>query len=283
MKTEVTHLFASALNIFPEMGVSLEIFRKYSILPGIPARGLGEIFERGGQNTPLTGAGAYQYAVRVEHKDRADFEDEISIQWNRTIEITDYNTLEVVPPKDDYWVVFLHLIDANVIGRDIMTDPDRKKALDFFINTGNVTYTSPVISTIRGGIISFTKFFEIVKTPLGRTGVVGVFTPFLVRLEVTQLFDFLAGGNNGRRLTLEQVQEGVKTLVYNSEGSADDFIYEGVIEVNEQTHFIVKVYDHKNYDNTEPTLFFMGIGILVATVMAMWEFFKSRTDICSKV
>jgi len=41
----------------------------------------------------------------------------------------------------------------------------------------------------------------------------------------------------------------------------------------------MKVYDHKKYDNTEETLIFMGIGILVATVMAIWEFFRSSASL----
>jgi len=275
------HSFASALNLFPDMGTNLTVFRDYAILPGLPAAVLGA--PRGGpppEGRRPTGSGGYQYAVLVEHKDRSDFEKEISIQWNRTIEIIDYNTLEVVPEKDQYWVVFLHLIDANVIGRDISTDPDRKKALDNLIETGDASYSSPVISTTRGGLVSFSKFFEIVETPLGRTGVVGVFTPVLGRIEITNMFDFLEGGNGGRRAVLEQVQNGVATIVYEG-GSADNLIYEGIIDVNEQTHFVFKVFDNTTFDNSEETAFFMGIGILVSLTLALWEWFRYGSSIKS--
>ncbi len=264
--------YASALNTFPTMSTDLKAFRDLGALPTVPALSLTDPPPSRVVGQP--GIEAYQFVRRVLHSEREEFEKDISKQYNQSIQITDYNTLEVLPEKPEYWCVYLHALNARVLGRDITTDPDRNEAFEFLKETGKVSYTSPVPSALNGKI-SHSKFFEIVTTPQGTMGLVGVFTIVELKIdESTNTLQFLTGGNGGRRLTLHQVQNGVSSIVYDA-GNADDLIFESKLEINEKTHFIMSVYDNKNFDNSQESLVFMVIGIAVSLVLAIWEYFRS--------
>jgi len=274
------HTFSSALRTFPEMGVNLTAFRDFGALPGAPAVILGAPrrpnFRSG---VTVTRAVAYHYAVRVEHKDRAAFEEELSEQWNKTIKIGNYTTGETMPEKEEYWPLFLHGIDTRGVGWDITSDPDRTKSLEFLQRTGNVSYTSPTVSTSTGSpIVGFTKYIEISETPFGRQGVIGVRTSFFIAFFNAGIDDFILGGNGGRKIEFFMIHNGEKTLAYEL-GEAGDLIYESPIPTNELTSFILKVYDTTKFDNTEPTIIFMLIGCAVSLVLAIWEFFRSSASI----
>jgi len=240
------HTLASIMRTSPNMTVPR--FREFNSLPGKEVFAVGEIPDTSQMGNIPDG---FHFIPMVEHRDRESFEREISEQYNRSIQITDFPDGQVSGNRSVYWPIFLHNLDIPFLGRDVMSDPDRKTALDFLIFTGDVSYSSPVPNV--QGTASFTKFFEIMITPEGVTGVISLFTALQPRIDAnTNSLDFIKGGNGGRRITLEQIQGGEKTLVYEV-GDADDLIY-------------------------ERTIVFMSIGLTVSLALACWEFFRSRAS-----
>ena len=265
------HTLASIMRTSPNMTVPR--FREFNSLPGKEVFAVGEIPDTSQMGNIPDG---FHFIPMVEHRDRESFEREISEQYNRSIQITDFPDGQVSGNRSVYWPIFLHNLDIPFLGRDVMSDPDRKTALDFLIFTGDVSYSSPVPNV--QGTASFTKFFEIMITPEGVTGVISLFTALQPRIDAnTNSLDFIKGGNGGRRITLEQIQGGEKTLVYEV-GDADDLIYEREIFLSDLTQFVFKVYDHEEFDNVESTIVFMSIGLTVSLALACWEFFRSRAS-----
>ncbi len=290
------YLYASALKLFPSMSESIVTFRDFASRPGVDAFEVGDIYKppiapgaslENPQPPPFE---AFHYVQRVEHKDREEFEKNISAQYNQSIKIRDYTTDEVLGERDEYWVVYFHNFNVPVIGRDILTSPERKDALEYLMSSGNISYTTPLLSRLN--VASYSQFFEIITTPQGQTGVVLVYNVFKIKIDgATNSLQFLKSGNGGRRLTLHQIHTGVSNVVYDygsvygiiyeggSNGPERDLIYEGVLPVSDQVSFVMRVYENTTYDNSEETFVFMTIGVVVSFVLATWEFFRHGASI----
>ena len=262
-------MYASGIKTFP--GITLEQFRSFGALPGFPPLSLGE-------DLPDPRPDIFIFIRRVFNEDREEFERQISEQYNQTLKIVDYITREVVPEKGVYWPIYFHVADARVIAADISTEPDRFSALNSLLDTGNISYSTPVVSQ-RFNTTNVFKMIEVLTTQEGDLGIMARSVNFIGELEEnTNILQFLEGGYNGRRVVLYQIQNGVKYIVYEN-GYAPDLIYEGEFRRSLETVFLVEIYDEKNPDNSTETLVFMSIGIVVAIVMAIWELFRSRASI----
>ena len=280
-------VYSSALKTFPEMSTDLTAYRAIGELPGSPPIEPGPISngpppsdsEDGGPPPRPDGnaiVDSYEYIQLVKHEDRAEFERNISAQYNDSIQIKDY-TEEVSGERDEYWVVYFHPRNTPVVGNDILSEPGRRKALLQLVETGEVSYTGPILG--RHGDIAFQQFIDHFVTPHGREGVILLHNVIGVQLEVqTNILDFLSSGNGGRRLTLHQVNNNVSNLVYEN-GRGDELIYEGVLDITPTVYFRVAVFESTKYDNSQETLVFMMIGLAVSLVLATWEFFRSSASI----
>ena len=262
-------MFSNTLRTLPNM--TLVQYREIGALPGKPALILDE-------KPPGTGLDAFIFIRRVFNKDRKDFEERMSSEYNQTFEINDYNTQVTVEERDVYWPVFYHIVTANIIGGDILTEPGRLSALNNILETGEISYSPPVLSVSRG-TTSFLKIYDLITTPEGDLGVMTLFVNLQRVVELkTNVIEFLEGGNGGRRIVIEQIQDGVTTNLYER-GDADDLVFEKSLKKTEQTTFVIRIYDNLSYDNTEETSVFMGIGILVSLILALWEWFRSGSSI----
>lgn len=285
-------LYASALTSYAPMSESITAFRNFSARPGVEAYPVGDIYVPPippgaslGEPAQLPFE-AFHYAQRVDHSDRKEFEKNMSDQFNQTIEIRDFDTDEVLEERDEYWAVLFHNFNVPIIGRDILTSDTRRSALEYLQRTGNISYTTPLLSRLN--VAAYSQFFEIVNTPQGREGVIIVYNIFKIKIDSsTNSLEFIKSGNGGRRLTLTMIHTGEEYVVYDY-GFADgviyqygidapklDQIYEGVIPLSDQVHFIMRVYERTIFDNSSETLVFFAIGLCVSLVLATWEFFRS--------
>ena len=261
-------MFSNTLRIMPNM--TLAQYREIGALPGQPALVLDE-------KPPGTGLDAFIFIRRVFNEDRKDFEERMSSEYNQTFEINDYNTQVTVEERDVYWPVFYHVVTANIIGGDLLTEPGRLSALNNILETGEISYSPPVLSVSRG-TTSFLKIYDLITTPEGDLGVMTLFVNLQRVVELrTNVIEFLEGGNGGRRIVIEQIQDGVTTNIYER-GDADDLVFEKSLKKTEQTTFVIRIYDNLSYDNSEETSIFMGIGILVSLILALWEWFRSGSS-----
>ena len=130
--------FSSFMSSVPDM--TIEKFRNFAILPGIPPVDIND------NEPPEIRPGGYHFIQRVEHKDRQEFEKNVSTQFNSSIQITDFNG-EVVENKSVYWCIYFHTINSRAIGRDITTEVSRNNSLNFLLQTGNVSISSPIFSS----------------------------------------------------------------------------------------------------------------------------------------
>lgn len=266
--------FSSMIETFKN--VTLEEFRSAVVLPTQVFPGVVNTVSR---NNP----DLYFSAQRVEHNDREAFERKASIDYNRTIQITD-STGEVSGERDVYWPTYYHLLDAISIGRDLLNYPERADALNELIETGNVSATTPFevgSPMIEGSRTGYIRYFRILTNREGETNVIGLGTRMELQLSrSTNIDSFLSAGNNGRRVVITQAKQGNSEIVYDGGDSAlNDLIYEGdTIELG-RTSFNVFFYGDKTYDNTEEILIFMSIGLCVSLIIAAWEFLRYTASI----
>lgn len=269
---EREYTISNALSTFPNM--TLSDYRNIGALPGKPPLILSE-------KPPGTGLDAFIFIRRVFHEDRESFEEKMSLEYNETLKINDYNTQVTVEERDVYWPVFYHIVTAKIIGGDLFTEPGRLSALNNILKTGQVSYSPPVLSVSRG-TTSFLKIYDVVTTPEGDLGVMSLFVNLQRVVEIkTNVLDFLDGGNGGRRIVINQIQDGIQHTIYER-GSSPDLIYEKYLPKTDQTTFVIQIYDDEHFDNTEATLIFMGIGLLVSLALAGWEWFRSGSSIKSE-
>ena len=264
-------MYSNVIKSFPNM--TLVDYRNIGSLPGKPPLILDE--------RPQQDLDAFIFIRRVFNKDRVSFEERMSREYNKTLFINDYNTgIPIEEERDEYWPVFYHVVTANIIGGDLLTEPGRLAALNNILETGEVSYSPPVLSVSRG-TTSFLKIYELLTTPEGDLGAMTLFVNLQrVVEEKTNVVEFLDGGNGGRRIIINQIQDGVTSLLYER-GTAPDLVYEEFIPKTSQTTFSVHIFDDFSYDNTEESLIFMGIGILVSLVLATWEWFRSGASLKS--
>jgi len=264
-------MYSNVIKSFPNM--TLVDYRNIGSLPGKPPLVLDE--------RPQEDLDAFIFIRRVFNKDRVSFEERMSREYNKTLFINDYDTgIPIEEERDVYWPVFYHVVTANIIGGDLLTEPGRLAALNNILETGEVSYSPPVLSVSRG-TTSFLKIYELLTTPEGDLGAMSLFVNLQrVVEEKTNVVEFLDGGNGGRRIIINQIQDGVTSLLYERGGTtADDLLYEEFIPKTSQTTFSVHIFDDFSYDNTEESLIFMGIGILVSLVLATWEWFRSGASL----
>ena len=262
-------MYSNVIKSFPNM--TLVDYRNIGSLPNKPALVLDE--------KPQEDLDAFIFIRRVFNKDRVSFEERMSREYNKTLFINDYDTgIPIEEERDVYWPVFYHVVTANIIGGDLLTEPGRLAALNNILETGEVSYSPPVLSVSRG-TTSFLKIYELLTTPEGDLGAMSLFVNLQrVVEEKTNVVEFLDGGNGGRRIVINQIQDGVTSLLYER-GTAPDLLYEEFIPKTSQTTFSVHIFDDFSYDNTEESLIFMGIGILVSLVLATWEWFRSGASL----
>ena len=275
------NMFTSVMNTIPDMNV--EKFRGVGSLPtGLTNEQIEENPRRA-----LIVVGSYEFIQRVEHKDREEFEQSMSRQWNRSLEISDYSTGLPIGNKTEYWPIYLHLFPnfegpARFISYDITTDPNRNEAFERLKSTNEITFTTPDFPFDPTGTrrTSFTQFFPIVNTSDGIQGFVSYFTR-AERIELaTNALVYIEGGNGGRRIIIIQVNDGKETLSYvKGNEKAKDILLDKEIVRNERTYFIVRLFDDTDYDNTNDTITFMCIGVAVSILFAIWEFFRSSESI----
>lgn len=268
------------MKTFPN--IDLETFRSAGDLPG--RIDVGDRSQEGNEANPFFGhlvPGAYEFVQRVYHEDREEFEKNMSIQYNRSIQISEYSTGLPIGNKTEYWPVYLHLLDiTGTVGRDITSDVTRNEAFEHLLDTNEISFSASPIAWNGIKRTSFSQLFPVLETPDGKTGLVVFFTR-VDRIEATtNTLLYIKGGNNGRRVLVTQVDDGVNTLVYNKgTESAKDLIFEKSIVLNQRTSFIVSCFDDTNYDNTNDTVTFMFIGLAVSILFAIWEFFRSSESI----
>lgn len=262
-------MYSNVMKSFHNM--TLVDYRNIGSLPGKPPLILDE--------RPQEDLDAFIFIRRVFNNDRVSFEERMSREYNKTLFINDYDTgVPIEEEREVYWPVFYHIVTANIIGGDILTEPGRLAALNNILETGEVSYSPPVLSVSRG-TTSFLKIYELLTTPEGDLGAMSLFVNLQrVVEEKTNVLEFLEGGNGGRKIIINQIQDGVTSILYER-GTADDLLYEEFIPKTSQTTFSVHIFDNFTYDNEEETLIFMGIGILVSLVLAIWEWLRSGASI----
>ena len=277
------NMFTSVMRTIPDINV--ERFINIGSLP--PPIGLTEEEIEENPRRSLIFIGSYSFIQRVEHKDREEFEQSLSRQWNRSLEISDFSTGLPIGNKTEYWPIYLHLFtnfvgSARLISYDITTDPNRNEAFEILKSTNEITFSTPNVAfdRINGVRNGFSQFFPIIKTPNGNDGFISFFTR-AERIEIgTNVLVYIEGGNGGRRIIIIQVDDGKETLSYdNGNENANDILVERRVERNERTYFIVRLLDDTDYDNTDDTITFMFIGVAVSFLFAIWEFFRSSESI----
>ena len=277
------NMLTSVMKTMP--GMNVERFINIGSLP--PPIGLTEEEIEENPRRALIFIGSYEFVRRVEHKDREEFEQSMSRQWNRSLEITDFSTGLPIGNKTEYWPIYLHffrnfLASARLIAFDITSDPNRNEAFERLKSTNEITFSTPDVAFDRENEIrnGFNQFFPIINTPDGIQGFVSYFTR-AERIELrTDALNYIEGGNGGRRIIIIQVDDGKETLSYeNGNENANDILVDKRIVRNERTYFIVRLFDDTNYDNTDDTFTFMFIGVAVSFLFAIWEFFRSSESI----
>ena len=173
------NMFTSVMETMP--GMNVERFRGVGSLP-LPIGLTEEQIEENPRRTLIV-VGAYEFVQRVEHKDREEFEQSMSTQWNRSLQISDYSTGLPIVNKTEYWPVYLHLFPnfegpGRFISYDITSDPNRNEAFERLKSTNEVTFSTPDrafdrINEVRNGS---TQFFPIINTPDGEEGFISYFT-----------------------------------------------------------------------------------------------------------
>jgi len=125
------NMLTSVMKTMP--GMNVERFLNVGSLPSPIGLTEEEIEEN--PRRALIFVGSYEFVRRVEHKDREEFEQSMSRQWNRSLEITDFSTGLPIGNKTEYWPIYLHffrnfLASARLIAFDITSDPNRNEAFE---------------------------------------------------------------------------------------------------------------------------------------------------------
>ena len=98
------NMLTSVMKTMP--GMNVERFINVGSLP--PPIGLTEEEIEENPRRALIFVGSYEFVRRVEHKDREEFEQSMSRQWNRSLEITDFSTGLPIGNKTEYWPCLLY-------------------------------------------------------------------------------------------------------------------------------------------------------------------------------
>ena len=209
------NMFTSVMRTMPDMNV--ERFIGIGSLP--PPIGLTEEDIEENPRRAVIFIGSYEFVQRVEHKDREEFEKNMSRQWNRSLEIRDFSTDLPIENKTEYWPIYFHLLrdvraTSRLISYDITSDPSRNEAFERLRSTNEITFSTPNvafdrINEVRSG---FYQYFPIINTPDGLEGFISFFTR-ADRIELrTDALVYIEGGNGGRRIIIIPVSYTHLTL-----------------------------------------------------------------------